>query len=76
MLTREEKRKRELVSFRCGGREFQRMVEGIKYFLKEDIFECRQIKYYLDERSGVDKMMRDGKAGRFEVGRRSSCERA
>ena len=47
-----------------------------KILLKEDISECGQIKSYLDERSGVDKMMRDGKAGRFEVGRRSSCERA
>ena len=34
LLTREEKRERELVSFMWGGREFQRrMVEGIKYFL-------------------------------------------
>ena len=47
LLAREEKRERELVSFRCGGREFQRrMVEGIKYFLKEDFFECRQIKLF------------------------------
>ena len=39
--------KRELVSFRWGGSEFQRrMVEGIKYFLKEDFFECGKIKLF------------------------------
>ena len=44
---RKEKRERELVSFSWGGREFQRrMVERIKYFLKEDFFECGQINLF------------------------------
>ena len=47
MLMRKEKRERELVSFRWGGREFQRrMVERIKDFLKEDFFECGQINLF------------------------------
>ena len=47
LLMRKEKRERELVSFRWGGREFQRrMVERIKDFLKEDFFECGQINLF------------------------------